>query len=61
MRDRPGSGEGLGGRVRAREPDHLVAVLDQLSDDRGTDEPGRTGNENTHDLDLRRTRPLRVM
>ena len=40
--------ERLGGRVRAGQSKHLMACLDELPDNRRTDEPRSTGNEDTH-------------
>jgi len=43
--------QGTDGRrcsIGAREADHLVSAIDQLTDDGGPDESSRTGDEYTH-------------
>ena len=42
--------EGGGGAVGAGQADHLVAVSEQLGDERGADVPGRAGDEYTHGM-----------
>src|SRR5712672_1914940 len=36
--------------IRASEPDNLMARPDQLGNDGGTDETGRTGEKNAHQI-----------
>ena len=45
----PGRGKRRGGRVRAREAEHLVSRADQFLDNGGADEAGRAGDEDTHE------------
>jgi hypothetical protein len=45
-----GSVKGLGGRIRASEPEHTMTSVNQFSDDCGTDEACSSGNKNTHIL-----------
>ena len=44
----PGGGERRGALVRAGEAEHRVPRLDEVLDDRGADEAGGAGDENTH-------------
>ncbi len=46
----PGGLKGGGGAVRAGKADHLVAVFEQLGDERRADVPGRAGDEYTHGM-----------
>ena len=43
-----GGGERVGRRVRAREPDHLMARADELGKNGRADPAGRSGHENPH-------------
>src|SRR4029077_2121654 len=44
-----GRGERLCSRIGSGETDHLMARINQLGDEGGTDKTGGTSNEDTHD------------
>ena len=49
MRFGPGLLQPSSASVRAGQPDHLMARPDEFGHDTGADEPGRTGEEDTHE------------
>ena len=45
---RPGTGKRLGARVRAAEPDHVMACADEVRNEIGTDKASGAGQEHSH-------------
>ena len=50
----PAASSGGGGRVRAGQPDDLMAGADELGNDGGADPAGRAGDEDTHERTSKR-------